>query len=126
VPTTSDKFFNENNLNDRLFLKAKGNTVLGYLKVGPRYLFLSDSNGESNETNINAVLDFYTHFKYQNQGIGKTLFNKMLRILNTEAHKIAYDNPNDKLLNFLYKHYSLKNGIKQNNMFLVFPDYFNV
>ncbi len=126
ITTTADKFFNNENFkNDKLFVKAKGNQVIGFLKLSLKYLYINDEN-QSVESNIYCVLDFYVYNSYQRQGHGKSLFDKMLRFFNTYAYNIAYDNPTDTLLNFLFKHYSLSNYIKQNNNFIVYKEYFIV
>ena len=36
----------------------------------------------------------------------------------------GYDRPSDKFLNFLKKHYGLKEYVPQNNNFVIFDDYF--
>ena len=42
-----------------------------------------------------------------------------------EPRKLGYDRPSVKFLNFLNKHYQLKEYVQQNNNFVVFKDYFN-
>lgn len=46
---------------DRLFIKADGNKVLGILKTGPKYLFYRGLEGEVLEVSPVCVLDFYCH-----------------------------------------------------------------
>jgi alpha-tubulin N-acetyltransferase 1 len=48
----------------------------------------------------------------------------MLEEENTQPKKLGYDRPSEKFLNFLSKHYNLKDYIPQNNNFVVFMDYF--
>lgn len=125
--TSADKFFNsEGNKCDKIFIKSKGNAVIGFLRVGLRKLFLSDGETNFMEYTTNCVLDFYVYHSLQKQGNGKLLFDKMLRFLNTQPYKLAYDTPNKKMLNFLYKHYSLNNVIKQNNSYIIFKEFFVV
>lgn len=120
--TTADKFFN-GNFNDKIFIKCSRNKVIGFIRIGTRHLFISN-NDTYIEDDVNCLMDFYVHHRLQRQGHGKKIFDKMLRFLNIQSYKIAYDNPSPKLLNFLYKNYSLKNYIKQNNNFIVFNEFF--
>jgi hypothetical protein len=60
----------------------------------------------------------------QRLGHGKSLFDKVLRFYNLPAYKVGYDCANVKILNFLYKHYSLKNYSKQFNNLIIFNDFF--
>jgi hypothetical protein len=48
----------------------------------------------------------------------------MLDVENIEPRKLAYDRPSEKLLNFLSRHYQLKNYVSQNNNFVVYKAYF--
>lgn len=112
--------------NDKLFIKARDNFVLGYLRVGKKDLYLSDGVEISSGTETTCVLDFYIYIAVQRQGHGKSLFDKMCRFLQTQPGKLAYDSPSQSMLKFLYKHYSLINYIKQNNKFVVYKEFFNV
>jgi alpha-tubulin N-acetyltransferase 1 len=101
--------------------------VIGFLRVGKRLLYLTDNYSDSYiKENVICVLDFYVHYKLQKLGHGKQLFEKMLRFYNCQPYDIAYDTPSVKLMNFLYKHYSLKNSVPQANHFTVFQEYFTV
>jgi len=48
-----------------------------------------------------CVLDFYVHETIQRKGIGKELFEIMLKTFSISPAKIAYDKPSPKLLGFL-------------------------
>ena len=48
----------------------------------------------------------------------------MIKNENIEPRILGYDRPSLKFINFLKKHFNLKNYIEQNNNFIVFNDYF--
>jgi hypothetical protein len=124
--TSSELFFTtEVPLNDKIFIKAKGNSVIGFLRIGNRKLFLHDSEGDMIESEVLCLFDFYVYHTVQRLGHGKSLFDKVLRFYNLPAYKLAYDCANVKMLNFLYKHYSLKNYSKQFNNLIIFDDFFS-
>jgi alpha-tubulin N-acetyltransferase 1 len=58
-------------------------------------------------------------------GIGKIMFEHMLKEEQIHPHKLAYDRPSPKLVAFLAKHYHLKDYIPQSNNFVVFKKYFS-
>lgn len=74
--TSAHKFFVSNH---RIFIKAEENKVLGFIKVGSKKLFLRDRNFNYHEVNSLCVLDFYVHESTQRRGIGKQLFDFMLK-----------------------------------------------
>jgi alpha-tubulin N-acetyltransferase 1 len=88
-------------------MRTLGNRVLGFLKVGVKKLFIRDEYGTIKEISPLCVLDFYVHESIQRNGIGKSLFEKMLASENIQPEKLAYDKSSDKLLKFLSKHYGL-------------------
>ena len=47
-----------------------------------------------------CVLDFYVHESMQRRGIGRRLFDEMLRTERTEARLLGYDRPSPKLIGF--------------------------
>lgn len=120
--TTMGKF---SGTNQRLYIKASGNTVQGLLKVGERTIFYRNYAGACKELQPLCVLDFYVHESLQRQGVGNTLFYYMLQQERVMPNKIAYDRPSPKLLKFLDKHYGLKNYIQQNNNFVIYEAYWN-
>lgn len=89
-----------------------------------RKLFLYNLEGEIVECNVLCLFDFYVHHSVQRLGHGKILIDKILRFYNVPAYKLAFDTPNQKLLNFLYKHFSIKDYIKQSNNLIVYNDFF--
>ena len=52
------------------------------------------------------------------------LFNLFLDDQYLSPEMCGYDRPSNKFLNFLKKHYGLKDYIPQNNNFVIFDDYF--
>eukprot|EP00462_Mataza_sp_D1_P022195 CAMPEP_0175131830 /NCGR_PEP_ID=MMETSP0087-20121206/6754_1 /TAXON_ID=136419 /ORGANISM="Unknown Unknown, Strain D1" /LENGTH=476 /DNA_ID=CAMNT_0016414151 /DNA_START=83 /DNA_END=1510 /DNA_ORIENTATION=+ len=108
----------------RVYISAKGEQVTGLLKVGSKRLFIVDVGSKMHEIQPLCVLDFYVHENCQRCGLGKELFEFMLRQEGVQPHKLAYDRPSPKLLNFLSKHYDLANYIPQNNNFVVYHKFF--
>eukprot|EP00466_Bigelowiella_natans_P008857 jgi/Bigna1/89397/estExt_fgenesh1_pg.C_480120 len=98
--------------------------VCGLLKIGRKKLFLRDNVGRMRELNASCVLDFYVHESCQRRGIGKALFQHMLKAEQLPAAKFAIDRPSHKFLAFLRKHYKLGKFTPQNNNFVVFDQYF--
>ncbi|MCQ2821215.1 MAG: alpha-tubulin N-acetyltransferase [archaeon] len=122
IITSALKFFGSNH---RIVIKAKGNTVLGILKVGVKKLFLRDELFNYHEVSPLCLLDFYVHESCQRQGIGKQLFDYMLMFEKKRPEQLAYDKPSDKSINFLKKHYGLTNYVRQNNNFVVYNEFFD-
>ena len=73
-----------------------------------------------------CVLDVFVHQTRQRMGVGKMLFNAMLKREGLSAAKLAYDRPSPKLLSFVAKHYQLKANTPQSNNFVVFRKYFEI
>lgn len=122
IITSTSAFFPSNYT---LFLKARGNKVYGYLKIGPKKLFLRDRFFNYHERNTLCVLDFYVYETVQRQGIGKEIFDYMLKFERTYPDLLAYDRPSSRLLSFLKKNYRLDNYITQNNSFIIFDRFFS-
>ena len=121
--TSAHKFFISNH---RIFIKAEQNKVLGFIKVGSKKLFLRDRNYNYHEVNTLCVLDFYVHESTQRRGIGKQLFDYMLKFEKKMPTELAYDRPSSKLLSFLRKYFGLEDFIQQNNNYVVFDDFFSL
>ena len=121
--TSAHKFFISNH---RIFIKAEQNKVLGFIKVGAKKLFLRDRSYNYHEVNALCVLDFYVHESTQRRGIGKQLFDYMLKFEKKIPTELAYDRPSPKLLSFLRKYFGLNDFIQQNNNYVVFDDFFNL
>ena len=121
--TSAHKFFISNH---RIFIKAEQNRVLGFLKVGSKKLFLRDRNYNYHEVNTLCVLDFYVYETAQRRGIGKQLFDYMLKFEKKTPTELAYDRPSPKLLSFLKKYFGLSDFIQQNNNYVVFDEFFSL
>ena len=121
--TSADKFFSSNH---RIFIKADKNKVLGFIKVGNKKLFLRDRNYNYHEVFPLCVLDFYVHESTQRRGIGKQLFDYMIKFEKKNPKELAYDRPSPKLISFLRKYFGLQGFIRQNNNFVVFDEFFSL
>lgn len=100
-------------------------TAIGILKTGRKNLYLFDTKGEQRQVSPVCILDFYVHESQQRNGKGKLLFEYMLKEENIKNPvQMAIDRPSSKLLNFLNKHYGLKNVLPQSNKFVVYDGFF--
>lgn len=109
----------------RLYIHRSDREINGMLKVGRKNLFIRDyATGKMNEINPLCVLDFYVHESVQRGGIGKQLFEEMLRRERADPASFGYDRPSPKLIGFLRKHYGLVDFDPQPNNFVVFKAYF--
>mmetsp|Transcript_24927 Transcript_24927/g.23918 ORF Transcript_24927/g.23918 Transcript_24927/m.23918 type:complete len:175 (+) Transcript_24927:145-669(+) len=95
----------------------------GYLKYGIKDLFFYKKNGIISQCSPICLLDFYVDENVQREGIGLSLFKKMLEVTSMEATHIAYDRPSPKLIAFMRKHYNLKNPDLQPNRFAIFEGF---
>ena len=119
--TTTNKFFPSDQC---LIIKADKNKVLGYIKVGPKKLFLRDRICNYHERKTLCVLDFYIYDTEQRKGIGREIFDFMLNYKNIEPGELAYDSPTLRFLAFLKRNYGLENFITQENNFTIFDEFF--
>ncbi len=55
-------------------------SVIGFIKVGAKHLYVYDSHGQVHERTPLCVLDFYVHESKQRSGYGKKLFEVMLEV----------------------------------------------
>ena len=109
----------------RLYIHRSERAVNGILKVGRKSLFIRDlQSGKMHEINPVCVLDFYVHESIQRSGVGRQLFEAMLRREALDPSDFGYDRPSPKLLGFLRKHYALVDYDPQPNNFVVFKVYF--
>ena len=122
VITTSIRFFSSSD--NKIYLKAEGNKVVGILKTGCRKLFYTNEIGKIIEMSPLCLLDFYVHESCQRSGHGKELYEFMLRNENSSPNKVAIDRPSQKLIAFMRKHYNLSDFIPQNNNFVIFRQFF--
>ena len=96
-------------------------SVVGFLKVGEKKLFVYDSQGRNHELSPLCILDFYVINGQQRKGYGRRLFDFME---NTNPRHIAVDSPSEKSIRFLKKHYGLNSPIPQTNSYVIFPGFF--
>ncbi|KAJ1555342.1 Alpha-tubulin N-acetyltransferase 1 [Cladochytrium tenue] len=120
-----------------LFSQAR--RAFGLLRVGPKNLFVADGYGNHVQLSPLCVLDFYIADDFQRSGMGRTLFEFMLRVgdkgtldfrclielLNSQTEhvkpqQLAYDRPSHRLLAFLRKHYGLNDHVLHANNFATF------
>ncbi len=79
IITTAQKFFSSNH---RIFIKASGNKVIGYVKTGVKKLFIRDQFTNFHEISPLCVLDFYVHESEQRNGHGKVKIDNIRNYLN--------------------------------------------
>ena len=116
--TNADLFFGKQN--ETLIIKAKGNTVFGFIRVGYKDIYINTLNDVLENINLLCVFDFFVHFTCQRMGYGRELFDKGLELFKVEPSMMAYDKPSQAMNNFMYKHYSLKNPIEQSNHMFIY------
>ena len=119
--TTTNRFFPSDQC---LIIKADKNKVLGYIKVGPKKLFLRDRICNYHERKTLCVLDFYIYDTEQRTGIDREIFDFMLNYKNINPGELAYDSPTLRFLAFLKRNYGLENFIAQENNFIIFDEFF--
>ncbi|CRG99460.1 alpha-tubulin N-acetyltransferase, putative [Plasmodium relictum] len=112
------------NQNYTLYCLIMENNIIGILKIGEKNLYLYDKKNLHYQK-CTCVLDFYILKNFQKRGLGIKLFNFMLKDNNITPSKLCYDNPSNKLLNFLKKYFSPCDLIKQPNNFVIFSEYFD-
>ena len=100
--------------------------IVGGIKVGTKKLFVRTDQGVLAEIEPLCCLDFYVHESAQRKGVGRLLFDHMLEAERVVPGGLAYDRPSPKLIEFLAKHYNLRNFLPQNNSFVVFNDYYRI
>ncbi|XP_056634865.1 alpha-tubulin N-acetyltransferase-like isoform X2 [Diorhabda sublineata] len=125
--TTADRLRNsEHKLYFLIDPNANGSkgAVTGMLKTGNKSLYVFDRDGVHYQVSPPCLLDFYVHETKQRNGLGKQLFEYMLRKENIEPVQMAIDRPSEKLLSFFNKHYSLKEPVKQMNNYVVYDGFF--
>ncbi|PRP88593.1 adaptor-related protein complex 2, sigma 1 subunit [Planoprotostelium fungivorum] len=103
----------------RLYLFcSEDRTVDGMIKTGRKKLFVSNHQQVIAEIEPNCILDFYVVESKQRSGVGKKLFDNVLK-----PHRLAYDRPSPKFVPFLKKHFGLSTFTPQANNFVVFHEY---
>ncbi|KNE63909.1 hypothetical protein AMAG_08970 [Allomyces macrogynus ATCC 38327] len=95
-------------------------SVVGFLKVATKKLYLNDGTGQLKADTPLCVLDFYVVEGCQRQGNGKTLFEAMLERENASPKDLAYDRPSPRMRAFLAKNYGLVEAHAQPNNYVLF------
>ncbi|XP_075556503.1 alpha-tubulin N-acetyltransferase 1-like isoform X2 [Dermacentor variabilis] len=125
--TTSDRLQNSGH---RVYILVepndRGGAVLGLLKVGFKQLFLRDGHSRLCQVRPLCLLDFYVQQSRQRQGYGRRLFDRMAQTEQIAANQLAIDQPSEKMLAFMERHFSLAQPLPQSNHFAVFPGFFQV
>ena len=99
--------------------------VLGFVKIGPRHLFLWDHFGVQHEMQPICLLDFFTYPECQRRGYGKKMIDEMLKDNRMEMSQIPIDRPSSLCLSFMAKHFGLVDYVPQSNNFVVFDQFWN-
>jgi alpha-tubulin N-acetyltransferase 1 len=106
-----------------ILVSDDGRTALGFLKVGPRHLFLWDRLGDQHELEPLCLLDFFIYPQYQRKGYGRRLVYRMLREEGMEMHQMPIDRPSLLCLSFMKKHFGMSQYVVQANKFVVFDEF---
>ena len=118
--TTSEKVAAAGQNQTLLLCRDGALQVRGYIKYGPKDLYLYRKNGSILTCSPPCLLDFYVHEDVQRGGLGLRLFQAMLEDLGVAPHLIAYDRPSPKLIGFMRKHFGLTKPDLQPNKFCIF------
>ncbi|XP_052751416.1 alpha-tubulin N-acetyltransferase 1-like [Galleria mellonella] len=129
IITTADKLRNSPAHTLYLLKDANANSgkgeLIGMLKVGRKHLFLFDERDKVCEVEPLCVLDFYVVPDRQRHGLGKMLFDHMLKDMECSPLEMAIDGPSAKMESFLAKNYGVERLVRQNNNFAVAPQFFS-
>ena len=109
----------KSNSDDILFLHDSD----GFIRVGKRKLYLSNGSSQLEVKRPLCVLDFFVC--KQRMGIGKSIFDTMLKSEQVGPGELAYDRPSDGMKKFLEKNYGLKSSMVQGNKYLIFSEFWN-
>lgn len=83
-----------------------------------------DRQGREYKVTAPFLFDFYVPENRQRMGWGKYLYDSMLLKRDIDPVQVAFDQPTNPLLNFLDKHYGMKDPVKQNTNFVVYDGFF--
>jgi alpha-tubulin N-acetyltransferase 1 len=106
-----------------LLLSDDHTTALGFLKVGPRHLFLWDRAGVQHELEPLCLLDFFTFPSEQRKGHGRRMIERMLRDEGLQMRQVPIDRPSPLCLRFMSRHFGLSEYLAQANKFVVFDEF---
>ena len=106
------------------FSQHNASTLLGYVRVDRKRLYLYDTHDEIHEGELLCVLDAFVCHSRQRSGIGRCLFDSVLRAEGAQPHEVALDCPTTELLGFLAHVYRLVCCVPQHTNFVVFQQLF--
>ena len=119
--TTAQNFFNSSKT---IILKCQNDLIIGFLVFDFRAILLrNEYNLNYFSKNLLTVSDFYVYKDCQRKNFGKEIFDKLINITYTKPVSMAFENPNKALMNFLYKHYSITNPIRQINNIITYCNF---
>jgi alpha-tubulin N-acetyltransferase 1 len=125
-PITSAKKMVQNPDQVLFLARERGSArALGYIKFGPKDLFFYTKSGvvKSMRGQV-CLLDFYVDDSIQRNGLGRLLFDEMIRYLNgPHPAFLAYDRPSPKLIGFMAKHFGLVRPDLQPNKYTIFEGF---
>lgn len=122
---TTFSSFSQSDSTIYMLLNDDRKEVLGFIKVGPKHLFLWDNVGIQHEyMRIMCLLDFFVHPSCQRSGYGKKLIDKFLTIEKKQMKEVPIDKPSSLCLSFMKKHFGLQNCLHQNNNYIVYDQFF--
>ena len=98
-------------------------TALGFVKIGPKRLFLWDRLGEQHELQPICLLDFFTYPSEQRKGYGRKMIDRVCHDKKLEMRQIPIDRPSTLCLAFMKKHFGLSEYLPQANNFVVFEQF---
>ena len=106
-----------------VLVSEDGQSALGFLRVGPKHLFLWDRAGGQHEYMILCLLDFFTYPSEQRKGYGRRMIDRMLADKHLMMQQMPIDRPSTLCLAFMKKHFGLKDYLPQSNNFVVFDQF---
>ena len=112
---------------DELYILVSddGRSALGFLRVGPKHLFLWDRAGAQHEYQIMCLLDFFTYPSEQRKGYGRRMIDRMLADKGLDMQQVPIDRPSSLCLAFMKRHFGLKDYLPQSNNFVVFDQFWS-
>jgi alpha-tubulin N-acetyltransferase 1 len=108
-----------------ILLDSDDKRAVGFVKIGPRNLFLWDRIGVQHEMKILCLLDFFTLPECQRKGFGKKMIDRVLADHHVEMHKLPIDRPSSLCLSFMKKQFGLSQYMPQSNNFVVFDEFWD-
>lgn len=121
--TTYSAFTGDGNEILYILVSEDKTTALGFVKIGPKHLYLWDHAGIQHEMTPLCLLDFFTYPSEQRKGYGRKMIDRVLADKHLQMQQIPIDRPSHLCLAFMRKHFGLKDYLKQANNFVVFDEF---